>query len=128
MSNIITARRTLLIKFNYGTWIVAETVSLWYLENDRSMYVESIWTVWGQKHCKRKISNIHEDFGQYQVAMHTFLSQSVSKCPKRVKMSQYSHYTYCLQNELTHFGLILLIYFSLEVLGQFWSKKPCKKT
>ena len=35
------------------------------------------------------------------------------------KMSRYSHYAYCLQNEFTSFGLRATIYFGLELLGQF---------
>ena len=35
------------------------------------------------------------------------------------KMSQYSHYTYCLQEESTYFNLRVSTHFGLEVTGQF---------
>ena len=35
-----------------------------------------------------------------------------------IKMSQYSHYTYCLQEESTHFGLRVSTHFGFEVSGQ----------
>ena len=39
------------------------------------------------------------------------------------KMSRYFHFTYCLQEEPTHFGLRLSTYFNLEVSTQFGPKK-----
>ena len=38
-------------------------------------------------------------------------------------MFQYSHYTYCLQEESTHFGLRVSTYFYLEVLPEFFGTK-----
>ena len=34
-------------------------------------------------------------------------------------MFQYSHYAYCLQERLTHFGLKISKHFGLEVSAQF---------
>ena len=36
------------------------------------------------------------------------------------RIFQYSPYTYCLQEESTHFGLSVLTYFRLEVSAQFF--------
>ena len=56
----------------------------------------------GPKKSQRKISSIHKVF------MYNF----------HAKMSQYSHYTYCLQKESTHFGLRVSTHFALWELGQ----------
>ena len=43
------------------------------------------------------------------------------------KISRYSHYTYCPQEESTHFGLRVSTNFSLEVSVDFGPKKYTRK-
>ena len=81
----------------------------------------SIGTVWLQKSHKRKISKIHKGFELYIVFMHIFHYQNVSIFllyaffTRRIdtfwsegiytKMPRYYHWTYCLEEESTRFGL-----------------------
>ena len=89
----------------------------------------------GPKNHTRKISIIHKDFELYQASMYSFLYKNVwifplyillimrinTFCSKGIytKMSWYSHYTYCLQEESIHSGLRVLTDFRLEVSSQF---------
>ena len=81
----------------------------------------------GQKNHTRKISNICKGFELYWIFMHNFLYQNVLIIPLYILLSSridtfwsegsyikvfwYSYYTYCLQEELTHCSLKVLIHF-----------------
>ena len=65
--------------------------------------------VLGPKNYTRKIDKILKYFELYQVFMNNFW----------VKMFEYSHNIYCLEEESTHFSFRVLITFVLEVSGHF---------
>ena len=72
-----------------------------------SMWVGSIETFW-----------VHRITQEKSAIFTNILNYTNFSCIC-IKMLQYSHYTYCLQEQSTHFGLRVLTHFSLGASGQF---------
>ena len=74
-----------------------------------SMCVGGIKTFWAQKITQEKLTIFAMILKYINFSCTIFCT----------KPSQYSHYTYCLQKQLKHFGLRVFTHFGLEVSEQF---------